>query len=173
MEESKWFSLILCQLFYAPTPIWPFNRKWKDPLYFFPLPVQIWMNIALKRDCCAGMAQQFTQRFDIAPSLQADGCKGMAQNMWMNPADFGLFQIALDTFPITARFYGALFIPGKKPCGIRSISSKFSEKLYKWLLKGNLTVGTSGFGRLYYNLCMPITAWNAANGALNYQYSGI
>lgn len=131
------------------------------------------MNIALKRNRCTGMTQQFTQCLDIAPGLQADGCKGMSQNMGMNPADFCLFQIALDTFPITARFYGALFISGKKPCGIRSISPKFPKKLYEWLWKGNLTVGTFGFGRLHYNLCMAITAGNTANGALNHQYPNV
>lgn len=129
----------------------------------FSLLLQIGVDITLQGDRCAGMAEQFTERFDIAARLQAGRGEGVPEKMRVHRSQSGLFQIRMNAFAVAARFHGAHFTAGKKPHGIVCGAAQISQQLCQRFRKRKFAHGTAGLGGLYHQLCMPVSGADPAD----------
>ena len=124
MEGIAGFVSLLCGLFYRSAPhglLICFLGQRINALQFLSLACQIGMHIPLQSDRRTGMAQKLAERFNVAPSLQTGGGKGVPQGMRMDFPQRCLLQIALDAFAVTARLHRFCLVTGEKPSRCRKI----------------------------------------------------
>ena len=127
------------------------------------------MEIIFHGDFDIKMSQNFAQRLNIAPALQAGGSKGMPQGVRMHTAHPGPAKIPPDALAVAARLDGLFRAAGEKPCLRAYVATQLAQQGKELLRDRYLSAGASCFCRLYDYFCVSVPAVDAAHSAANGQ----